>query len=109
MLTLLRKPQGQTLSEHPDLLKEWDQDRNPGHVPAGVWVESTEKLHWKCQKGHRWAASMKSRIGGSSCPGCAGRGWGDDRGGLLRGLVYGLLHHEKGSLLKADCEGSGPG
>ena len=59
-------------STNPELEKEWDFDKNsldPKRVTAG----SHKKAWWKCNNGHEWIASVKSRSDGSGCPYCSGR------------------------------------
>lgn len=61
-------------SQHPDLLKEWDYEKNtvsPDKVSCG----SNKKVWWKCQKcGNSWQAAPYTRIKlGSGCPYCFGR------------------------------------
>ena len=63
-----------TLADHyPDLIKEWDYDKNelgPEEYTAG----SKEEVWWKCSKGHSWQAAIYSRAHGKSgCSQCAGR------------------------------------
>ena len=60
-----------TLAEkHPQLLKEWDYNRNddgPEKYPPG----SKKKVSWVCQEGHQWDAVIKSRVEGKGkCPVC---------------------------------------
>ena len=62
------------LNEYPELIKEWDYDKNkdinPEFVSKGVHVN----VWWKCQKcGYSWNAAVYSRTMGSGCPKCAGR------------------------------------
>lgn len=61
-------------SQHPDLLKEWDYEKNtvsPDKVSCG----SNKKVWWKCQKcGNSWQAAPYTRTKlGSGCPYCFGR------------------------------------
>jgi len=60
---------------HPELLKEWDYDRNCGLHPDDVSYGSHKKVWWKCNKGHSWPAIVKDRTSGKSvnCPYCSGR------------------------------------
>lgn len=60
----------------PELLKEWDYDKNSkiGIFPKGISAYSCLSVYWKCEKGHSWKASPNSRISTKSkCPYCIGR------------------------------------
>jgi hypothetical protein len=57
---------------HPDLLLEWDFDKNSGLDPASVTSGSRTKAWWKCDRGHSWSQGIdvRQRFG---CPYCSGR------------------------------------
>lgn len=60
----------------PDLVLEWDRDRNGDLTPSTVSSGSQKKIWWKCAEGpdHRWQATPANRIGvHTGCPYCAGR------------------------------------
>lgn len=57
-----------------ELSKEWCYEMNEGVDPIGLKRSSDYKAWWKCQKcTGTWQAKVKSRMGGSKCPYCAGR------------------------------------
>lgn len=58
---------------NPDLLKEWDYEENNknGIYPNKITNGGKEKVSWKCSKGHKWKAIIRSRIKGSGCPYCS--------------------------------------
>lgn len=58
-------------SSHPDIAKEWadDNDRKATEVIA----HSNKCYTWVCEKGHKWKASVDSRVRGRGCPYCANR------------------------------------
>ena len=60
-----------TLEEtRPDLLLEWDYDKNtidPSEITAG----SNKKVWWKCSDGHSWIAPVYVRNNGCGCSICA--------------------------------------
>jgi len=60
------------LSEHEELLKEWDYSKNtldPSKLTAG----STRKAHWKCRTcDNEWESMIRNRCGGAGCPYCGG-------------------------------------
>ena len=53
---------------HPELAAEAD-----GWDPTEISFGSQKKLTWKCNKGHRFQASVGSRSGGNGCPVCSNR------------------------------------
>lgn len=57
----------------PLLAKEWDEENNGGLAPSDVTGGSSKAVYWRCDKGHRWKASIASRAKGAGCPYCAGR------------------------------------
>ena len=62
-------------TEHPELLVEWDYERNRdiGVFPDRITCGSHRKVWWKCQNGHEWQATVPNRIYGRGCPYCAGK------------------------------------
>ena len=60
----------------PDIVKQWDYERNLGLNPEEISPKSRLIVHWKCItydgcKCHRWKTSICNRtIYGSSCPFC---------------------------------------
>lgn len=55
------------------LLQQWDGERNAGTSPQDLTFGSHQKVWWRCGKGHRWQAAVKSRTHGAGCPVCANR------------------------------------
>ena len=63
-----------TLAElRPDLAAEWHSTKNGALTPYSVTPGSTQKVWWKCEKGHEWEAIISSRNRGSNCPYCFGQ------------------------------------
>ena len=61
-------------SVRPDLVPEWDSDKNTGLSPDSIYVASTAIVWWKCSKGHSWQASIKSRTrDNTGCLICSGK------------------------------------
>lgn len=58
---------------HPELVPEWDAERNWPLRPSDVSPGSHKLVWWRCRNGHRWQAMVKSRAGGCGCPVCANR------------------------------------
>ena len=53
------------------LLEQWDAEKNAPLMPETIASTSTERVWWKCEKGHGWQTQLSSRVRGSSgCPVC---------------------------------------
>jgi hypothetical protein len=53
------------------LIEQWDAEKNSPHTPETIAATSTEKVWWKCDKGHSWQTQLSSRVRGSTgCPVC---------------------------------------
>lgn len=58
----------------PELLMQWDKGRNLPLSPEEVGTGSDQKVWWLCEQGHRWKATVTSRVSqGRGCPYCAGK------------------------------------
>ena len=55
---------------NPELLKEWDYEKNYPLTPKEVSFGSDKKVWWKCPLGHSWRASISKRTNGTGCPYC---------------------------------------
>ena len=61
-----------TISETPELLDEWDFDKNTID-PTNITVGSSKKAWWICKKQHHsWQATINNRAKGVGCPYCSG-------------------------------------
>ncbi len=58
---------------NPELLQEWDYQKNGNLKPTDVTAGSDKRVHWKCENGHEWETSIKSRKRGLSCPYCSNK------------------------------------
>ncbi|OQB11618.1 MAG: hypothetical protein BWY15_02433 [Firmicutes bacterium ADurb.Bin193] len=58
---------------HPELLKEWDYEKNGTKKPEAYNASSNKKVWWKCENGHSWKTSICDRHIGNKCPYCSGR------------------------------------
>ena len=57
---------------NPELVKEWDYEKNGSLLPTQVVKGSDKKVWWKCQsKSHSWCATINSRVSGNNCPICS--------------------------------------
>ena len=57
----------------PELIPEWNWDRNGTLKPEQVIASSHRKVWWKCKNGHEWQSELNHRINGSGCPYCTGK------------------------------------
>ena len=57
---------------HPDLIKEWNYEKNEDLNPEDVTSGSRKRVWWICSKGHEWNTYAYSRAGKSQsgCPEC---------------------------------------
>lgn len=55
----------------PNLLKEWDYDKNKGLNPSDFMKGSHKKVWWLCENKHSYLASIKNRSYGQNCPYCS--------------------------------------
>ena len=61
-------------TKNPELLAEWDYEKNTEIDPATVFYRSFDIVWWKCSEGHSWQKSVYSRTKNKSCcPYCTGR------------------------------------
>ena len=56
----------------PELLAQWDKERNLPLSPGEISSGSERKVWWRCERGHNWMASITSRVSlERGCPYCA--------------------------------------
>ena len=56
---------------HPELIVQWDQDRNAPLTPYDVTAGSSKRIWWKCEKcGYTWQSTVVGRLKGKGCPVC---------------------------------------
>jgi rubrerythrin len=60
---------------HPELLAEWDPERNEGIDPSATAPGSRRKVWWRCRRcGHEWQTAARNRaIHKRGCPRCGKR------------------------------------
>ena len=59
-------------SKYPELLEEWDREKNNGLNPSDLTPHVGKKVWWRCRKGHSWQATIYNRAKNKSgCPVCA--------------------------------------
>lgn len=62
------------VKNNPELIKEWDYEKNGKIKPEFVSFGSQKKYFWKCPKcNYSYQAPPRDRIRGSGCPCCSGR------------------------------------
>jgi len=62
------------LTMRPELVEEFDYDRNAPKLPEHFKEFSSQKIWWKCRQGHpSWEAIVANRSNGKGCPYCSGR------------------------------------
>ena len=64
------KKEKSLLSNRPELIEEWDYEKNKGINPEFISPYSRIKLWWKCKNGHSWEASANNRSIHHNCPYC---------------------------------------
>ena len=57
--------------DHPDLLNEWDTEKNLPLTAQQVSSGSDNRIWWRCGAGHTWQAPVYRRSRGSACPYCS--------------------------------------
>jgi tRNA (Thr-GGU) A37 N-methylase len=57
---------------HPQLIKEWNNEKNLKLNPKTITSGSHIKVWWICDKGHEWQAKVSNRNLGNGCPYCSG-------------------------------------
>lgn len=60
------------LIDSPELMAEFDTDKNSDIDPYNVLTGSHLRVWWKCEKGHSWQAELVKRKIGQGCPYCRG-------------------------------------
>jgi hypothetical protein len=65
-------------TKFPEIAKQWDHERNGELTPFDVAPGTKTKIHWICEKGHRWITSGNQRTASgrpqSGCPDCRYKG-----------------------------------
>ena len=62
---------------YPELVAEWDFERNGDLRPTDVIASSNKRVWWKCGEGHEWSGLVANRArrgkADPGCPYCSGR------------------------------------
>jgi hypothetical protein len=68
------------LANYPELLKEWNYEKNTSLNPLKLLPGSKVKAWWFCINGHEWQTSIYSRTQEKTgCPYCTGKKVAPDR------------------------------
>lgn len=59
--------------DNPNLMAEWNYEKNIDIDPSKLTLGSGKKVWWKCEKGHEWQATIYHRGFGRGCPYCSGQ------------------------------------
>lgn len=59
-------------TKRPDLMKEWNWQKNIALDPTHIAAGSGKRAFWVCAKGHEWQVEISCRNKGHGCPYCAG-------------------------------------
>ena len=62
------------LEIHPFVKKEFDYSQNKDIKPQELTIKYKSLLWWKCNRDHKWQATLQDRIDGKNCPICTNRG-----------------------------------
>ena len=61
------------MTTNPNLVKEWNYEKNKNLQPNKIFASSNKKIWWICSNGHEWKATINSRNSGNGCPYCSNR------------------------------------
>ena len=64
--------EGSIAALFPNLVLEWNYEKNKSLTPEMVTPGSNKKVWWKCEEGHEWQAPIYNRAKGVGCPYCSG-------------------------------------
>ena len=62
-----------SLIQYPELVAEWDNEKNGGLKPQNVRPGSEKRVYWTCSKGHSYKTRIAHRVSGSGCPVCSNK------------------------------------
>lgn len=58
-------------NKYPELINEWDKEKNKDLNPSELTPYSNRKVWWQCRNGHAWQATLYNRAKNKSrCPIC---------------------------------------
>ncbi len=88
----------------PELLIEWNFEKNSNYTPENLGINSNKKVWWKCKANHEWKSSPNDRIQhNTGCPNCSISGYKSELIGYLylhivqinnkTGIKYGITNY----------------
>lgn len=84
----------------PELLKEWNFEKNKEIDFLRITIGSGKYIWWKCKKGHEWKSTVANRSNGTNCPFCAGLKHTVEKSlAILKSEIAALWHPEKNGKL----------
>lgn len=60
------------LTDNPQLMAEWDFEKNKNLNPQVLALHSHKVAWWKCSKGHSYDMTLHQKAAGAGCPYCSG-------------------------------------
>lgn len=92
-------------SNYPEILAEWDYEKNLELLPSQIVTRSEKKVWWKCNLGHSWKTSPGVRIAvGTGCPTCAKRGYSQAKSGTFYFIQNRNLNARKVGIANQDSQ-----
>lgn len=70
---IISEKESSIAEKRPELLLEWDYEKNGLLRPEFLRSSSNKKVWWKCQNNHSYQAAIYSRYAGTGCKFCAGQ------------------------------------
>ena len=62
---------GSLLDNYPEVVKEWDYEKNINLKPSDITSQSSQKVWWVCPSGHSYKSTISHKVGGRGCPKCS--------------------------------------
>jgi predicted Zn-ribbon and HTH transcriptional regulator len=55
---------------HPELIHQWDKERNGSLTPYDVFPGNLRRVYWQCSKGHKYQMRISDKCNGMGCIVC---------------------------------------
>ena len=55
------------ISDMPNLLKEWDLEKNENLKPENFPINSHKKIWWRCSQNHSYEMKVSDKTRGNGC------------------------------------------
>ena len=70
--SILKNDENTLFNLFPELISEWDYQKNTSIDPKRITARNNRKVWWKCSIcGFEWETAVSARTSGSGCPKCA--------------------------------------